>query len=157
MVPWNTGFRMSFRTDLIRRNGFHEPLGRYALFEDIDAGFQMLDDYILVTANDAGIYHHKAPTRRANGRALGAMRILNSAYVCARSGEGTAPEVRSAMKRWSLYKLAQYAAGARSEFGRERLAGARAARKVANELLATPPENLEARYLELREQIFTSE
>ncbi|MFS4439644.1 glycosyltransferase family 2 protein [Paracoccaceae bacterium GXU_MW_L88] len=157
VVPWNTGFRMSFRTESIRRKGFHEPLGRYALFEDIDAGFQTLDQQILVTIQNVGIYHHKAPARRANGRALGAMHILNRAYVCARSGEGQNPKVRSAMKRFSLYKLAQYAVGARGDFGKERLQGARAASKVAGKLLTTPQDQLEARYLEFRTQIFTSE
>ena len=43
-----TGFRMSFRTELIRRAPFDEDLGRYALFEDVDASLRMLDSHCLV-------------------------------------------------------------------------------------------------------------
>jgi hypothetical protein len=161
-VPWMGGFRMSFRTAVVARRGFDEALGRYALFEDIDAGFGVLDTHLLIGARNALIYHHKAPERRANGRALGAMQILNHAYVVARSGE-TDAGVRRALDRFAAWKVAQYALGALGDagggggFGRDRLAGARAARAVIGTLLDTPPALLADRYRDLRAACFASE
>lgn len=158
LVPWMTGFRMSFRTESIRRHGFCEALGHYALCEDIDAGFSVLDHQLLVGARNAQIYHHKAPARRANGRAIGAMNILNRAFIIARSGEATR-SVQRAYFRHSRYKLAQYLVG-RSRggaFARERYQGARAALSLAPILFETPPERLTEVYLELRAQCFTAE
>ena len=69
LVPWMTGFRMSFRTEVVRAVGFDEALKRYAVFEDVDASFRVLKTHVLVGARNAEIYHHKAPSRR------GCMRI----------------------------------------------------------------------------------
>lgn len=156
LVPWMTGFRMSFRTECIRSIGFNEQLGRYALFEDTDASFGILKSHLLVGARNAQIYHHKAPSRRANGRALGAMQILNRAYVVARSGR-VGSNTRKAHRRFSLYKIAQYATAARSSFGRERLAGARAAARVSGEIFDAKRHDLEEVYIELRHQCFGAE
>jgi hypothetical protein len=157
-VPSMTGFRMSFRVEAIRRRGFCEELGQYALYEDTDAGFGILDRQILVGARNAQIYHHKFPGRRANGRAMGAMQILNRAYVVARSGERDA-EIRSAMRRFSLYKITQYALAlpGGGTFARERLAGARAAHRIAPKLFVTSPGSLAAAYTSLRTACFRSE
>lgn len=155
-VPYMTGFRMSFRTDLIRRTGFNEHLGRYALGEDIDAGFGILRDHLLVGARNAQIYHHKAPDRRANGRALGAMHILNRAYILARAGE-TDDRLRAMQSRFALYKIAQYAIGARGVFGRDRLAGARAAYGIMGQLFDATPDDLTPLYLKLRAACFDDE
>lgn len=155
-VPWMTGFRMSFRTDLIRRTGFDENLGRYALFEDTDACFGILQSHLLVGARAARIYHHKAPMRRANGRALGAMQILNRAYVLARAG-GTDARLIAQTRRFARYKIAQYRLGARGEFGRDRLAGARAAYDAMPAIFTASPEGLTAVYLALRARCFTTE
>lgn len=155
-VPWMTGFRMSFRTDLIRQRGFDENLGRYALFEDTDACFGILQSHLLVGARHAQIYHHKAPARRANGRALGAMQILNRAYVLARAGCGDAALIAQ-MQRFARYKIAQYRLGARGDFGRDRLAGARAALQAAPALFTAAPDDLTAVYLTLRARCFTTE
>lgn len=70
-VPYMTGFRMSFRTEVIRRLQFDEGLGRYALFEDVDASLRTLDSKCIVAATEALIYHHKAPERRDAGQAMG--------------------------------------------------------------------------------------
>ncbi|MFN3937457.1 MAG: glycosyltransferase family 2 protein [Gemmobacter sp.] len=156
VVPWMTGFRMSFRTEVIRRSGFCETLGRYALLEDIDAGFGVLRSHHLIGARNARIYHHKAPERRANGRALGAMQLLNHAYVIARSGE-TDAAMRAALRRFEAGKILQYALGARGRFGRDRLAGAWAAARVGMQLLHAPPDRVEALYLDLRARCFGSE
>lgn len=155
-VPWMSGFRMSFRTDAIRRHGFNEHLGRYALFEDTVACFAVLQDHLLVGARDAQIYHHKAPARRANGRALGAMQLLNRTYALALSGEADA-RMRAVNRRYATYKIAQYAAAARSGFGRDRLAGARCAAAVMDRLFGVAPHEATALYLTLRAGCFDGE
>jgi glycosyltransferase involved in cell wall biosynthesis len=156
LVPYMTGFRMSFRTELIRRRGFTEELGRYALCEDIDAGFDILRSHLLVGARKAQIYHHKAPDRRANGRAMGAMHILNRAYVLALAGEAD-QKMLAAMRRFSRYKILQYMVGARSGFGKDRLAGARHAYRVMPALFGAPADQLNRIYLDLRERCFSTE
>lgn len=156
LVPWMTGFRMSFRTELIKRRGFDENLGRYALGEDIDASFSILRSHLIVGARDAQIYHHKAPNRRANGRALGAMHILNRAYILCRADQ-TDIDIRHVFYRFSYYKIAQYIAGCSSSFGRERLAGALAAFRLAPMLFEATPETLASCYLELRMECVKNE
>lgn len=156
LVPWMTGFRMSFRTDLIRQSGFNEQLGSYALFEDVDACFGILRSHLLVGARQAQIYHHKAPARRANGRAMGAMQLLNRAYVLARARETDAHMIHL-MRRFARYKIAQYALGARTDFGRDRLAGAKAASRLLPSLFGAHSEELTPLYLRLRAATFESE
>ena len=156
LVPWMTGFRMSFRTALIRQRPFNENLGRYALAEDIDASFNILRDYLLVGARNAQIYHHKAPAQRANGRAMGAMQILNHAYVLACASH-TDSQMQAHFSRFSRYKLAQYALGIRSAYRRDRLDGARAALRAAPQLFSASPEALTPLYLTLRANCFESE
>ena len=156
LVPWMTGYRMSFRTEAIRESGFTEALGRYALFEDTDAGYSVLDKWFLVGARNALIYHHKAPDRRANGRALGAMQVLNRAFVIARSGE-IDPAVVQAFERFTAYKIGQYLCASWSSFGRARLEGARLAAKLAPQLLEANREELQPLYLKLRKECFQSE
>lgn len=149
-IPWMTGFRMSFRTPLIRARGFNQHLGRYALFEDIDASLGILQGgHLLIGAPKAKIFHHKAPERRANGATIGAMHVLNRAYVVARTGQ-TDCGTRRMTRRYLAYKIAQYLSGATSKFGRERLAGARAAYAATNEIFAASPEKLDATYLHWR-------
>ena len=126
LVEWMTGFRMSFRTELIRRCGFDETLGRYALHEDTDAGFQVMKTHLLVGARNAQIYHHKMPGARDSGRRIGGMNILNRAYIIAKHAEPSSSAVRN-LQRYSMYKLFQYSMQMGSAYGRERLRGAVAA------------------------------
>ena len=149
-VEWITGFRMSFRTEAVRRVGFNEHLGRYALYEDIDAGLGVqAGGQSLVVTNGAKIYHHKAPETRANGRQMGMMNILNRAYVVLRGG-ATDPRVRSAIRSYGRFRTAQFALGARGPYGRDRLVGARAAMGVLPELFAAPAGELDETYVRLR-------
>lgn len=161
-VPLMTGFRMSFRTELIRKAGFNESLGRYALAEDIDAGFSILKTHLLIGARNAQIYHHKAPDRRTNGRAMGVMQVLNRAYVIARSdiwqnSPSDRPAIRRSLRRFTAYKLMQYAAAGHSRFGRDRLRGAWDAARVVPGLLAASAQECDQRYLMLRAGLFQAE
>lgn len=149
-VEWMTGFRMSFRTSVIKQVGFNENLGRYALYEDIDAGLGVLaGGHSLVAARDAQIYHHKAPENRTEGWQMGMINILNRAYVVLRSGVADR-RIRGSLDRYACFRITQFALGARNGYGRDRLAGARAAYRVLPDLLSSPPHLLDEVYLRLR-------
>lgn len=125
-VEWMTGFRMSFRTETIRSVRFDTNLRRYSLFEDHDASFGAWRHGAVVAALNARVYHYRSPERRDGGRRLGAERLLNQGYVVAKHTEPGHP-ARSCLRRFAYYKCLLYLLGARDRFGRERLAGARAA------------------------------
>lgn len=152
-VEWMTGFRMSFRVDVIRKVGFNENLGRYALYEDVDAALGVLRiGYSLVAAKDARIYHHKAPENRAGGWQMGVINILNRAYVTLRSG-ATDAHVLAALKRQAQFRIFEFRLGAKGPYGQARLAGARAACRLLPDLIASPPDDLDATYLRLRQAL----
>lgn len=148
-VEFMAGFRMSFRTRLIAAHRFDETLGRYALFEDVDASFSILKTHLIAAAWDAGIFHYRSPERRDAGRMLGVMQILNRAYVICKHA---APEsaARRSLKTYALYKIGIYLSDASSPFGRERLAGAVRAYRCLPRLLQAAPAELTATYLRLR-------
>ena len=108
LVEYMTGFRMSFRTNVIRASGFDETLGGYALCEDVDASFQVLKTHLLVGARNAKIFHYKVPTSRGSGRVLGAMHILNRAYVLKRHVASYNAFPVQELRRFNVYKLMQY-------------------------------------------------
>jgi len=156
LVEYMTGFRMSFRTEVIQKTGFHEPLGRYALFEDTDASFGVARTHLLVGARNAQIYHHKVPSARSSGRALGMMQILNRSYVILRWAEVNSNTI-SQIKRFSRYKIMQYLSAARSQFGRDRLAGALAAYRKLPELINAQNANLESVYNQIKDACIAPE
>ena len=156
-VEWMTGFRMSFRSSVIQQVGFNENLGRYALYEDIDAGLRVLaNGYSLVAARNASIYHHKAPERRTGGRQMGVINILNRAYVTMRTGVAD-ESVKAALKRHARFRVLQFSAGTRSSYGKERLSGAKAAYDCLPTLLASEPSQLDDVYNRLRENCLAGE
>ncbi len=132
-VEYMTGFRMSFRTHAIKPTGFDEALGGYALDEDIDASFQAARHGAVVGAKKGKIYHHRFPSGRGDGARLGRMEVLNRLYVGLKHArrddlpKGTEAAMRLRMRGFLVLKLLVALAGARSEFGRARLAGAWAA------------------------------
>ena len=155
-VEWMTGFRMSFRTDLIRAQGFDETLGRYAQFEDTDASLKILKSHALIGVRRAQIYHYKAPARRSGGFTMGAIQILNRAYLLARHAvgqEGIEDRLSRQLRTFSAYKCLQYRFGARSEFGRDRLAGAQAAMGYLDQLARGGAEAAPKTYLAARQEL----
>ena len=112
-VEWMTGFRMSFRTDVIRAIGFDEALARYAVFEDIEASFAVLRDHLIVGAHRARVLHYRAPGSRGSLRELGVTQVLNRTYVvCKHAAPGS--EARRRLRSYAAYKCLQYAACAGS-------------------------------------------
>lgn len=134
LVEWMTGFRMSFRTEVIRKIGFDELLSRYSLCEDIDASFGAWHHGMVVGARKARIYHYRSPERRDNGRRYGGTHILNKAYVICKHeevGEGARRKVMASAR----YKIFLYWLAQSDEFGKERYRGAREALKGARQLV----------------------
>jgi glycosyltransferase involved in cell wall biosynthesis len=150
-VEFMAGFRMSFRTRLIAEHGFDETLGRYALFEDVDASFSIMKDYLVVAAWDARIFHYRSPERRDAGMILGVMQILNRAYVICKHDE-SGIHARRFLNRYAIFKLCIYITETKSKFGRDRFIGAFRAYRCLPILLKAAPEELTSTYLHLRER-----
>ena len=148
-VEYMTGFRMTFRTESIRRRGFEEAFEGYCLFEDVDACFSVLEDQGLVGARQARIHHHKFPSARSNPYLLGFTQILNRNYVTAKhSPPGSAARGRAT--GYGLYKLLQYAVSCHRAMGRERFRGAWDALRASKSLFAAEREMLAEVYVGLR-------
>ena len=151
LVEWMTGFRMTFRTEGIRRYGFDEALTNYAVFEDVDASFNVMKEKLIVGARNAHVFHYKAPHGRGGGQRLGATQILMRNYiVCKHSPVGS--PARGLLKSYARYKFAQYLLTPHPEFRRARIRGAWLALGWTDEFLGTPPELLRDLYIRSMEE-----
>jgi glycosyltransferase involved in cell wall biosynthesis len=126
-VPHITGFRMSFRTDVIRQVGFDETLGYadgYAYHEDFDASLAIERlGYALVSAERAKVCHYLFPGKRAKGYSYGFCSIANSAYV-SKKHIGSDTRIYRDLDRYLKYKVSLYASRFYSNHGREVFLGA---------------------------------
>lgn len=145
------GFRMSFRADLIRKTGFDETLGTYALFEDYDASLAVLGSHLLVDAENARVFHNRAPEARVNGTAWGVMQVLNRAYVVCKHAAHDS-EARRRMRGYALYKTVRYMAQAHTGYGRQRAWGAVRAMKCIAPLMGASAADLPVMYARMRER-----
>jgi len=144
-VEFMTGFRMSFRTDVVRRYRFDALLTRYALFEDVDASYKAWQFGAVVGARNAKIFHYRSPEKRGEGHWIGAMQLLNMAYIiCANSLHGH--PVRKLLSRYCRYKTFLYLVSAKDRYGRERYKGAKAALTEIPGLLRASPTELGSLY-----------
>lgn len=144
-----TGFRMSFRRQLIDTLRFDEILGRYSLFEDRDASLGVMQNHIIARAGKALVFHYRAPEERVNGIEWGMMHILNRAYVvCKHSKPGS--RARRLLKRYLFYKLARYILQAQTNYGRQRVLGAWRAISQISYIINSPKDDLPKRYIEVR-------
>ncbi len=145
-VPVLIGFRMSFRTEAIRRHGFNEGLARGRGLDDFDASLALLrDGWLLLETEAAHVYHHRAGGKRGRGVELGVTQVLNMAYITCRHTEPGHP-ARDAIRPYVRLMVLDYALRAYSRFGRERLTGIRRASRCLDELLDAPPDRLTAQY-----------
>lgn len=151
-VEWQSGFRMSFRTSVIRSILFDETLGRYAAHEDVDASLGVLDSCLLIGARRAQIYHYKSPERRDNGYTMGVILVLNMAYVLAKRSD-LSWGLKFTFQMFTLYKLVLYLSGLKTEFGRERFKGAFAALRFSSRLFRADRQDLEVVYLDIRKSL----
>lgn len=151
-VEWATGFRMSFRTEVIRSITFDETLGKYAAYEDTDVSFAVLDNSLLIGANRAQIYHYKSPEQRDKGYNMGIILLLNMAYIVAKRSD-LRISVKFSFWSFSIYKILLYLPGTKSRFGRDRLKGALVALKNVNSLFDADPGELENTYIKVRKSL----
>ena len=144
-IPHITGFRMSFRTDVLRQVGFDETLGYgvgYAYHEDLDTSLRIEQlGYALVSAEDAKVCHYAFPGRRAGGYNYGFSTVANCVYVC-RKTVGRDTRIYPVMERYLKYKLGLYAGRFYSGHGREVLQGAFDAWRNRSKLLGADEARL---------------
>ncbi len=156
LVEWMTGFRMSFRTDYIRAVGFEKSFTGYSRSEDVDACFGTARFGCFIGARRAKIYHHKFPTRRDTGYAMGATAITSRAYVVAKHVVGCgftrqqADTARAKLRAYARFKILASALRAHRRFDRDQLRGALAAWRRMDDLLQAPVDELPERYAALR-------
>ena len=151
LVDWMTGFRMSFRTEVIRQVRFDQKLTHYSLFEDIDASFGAWKLGWVVGARKAKVYHYRSPEKRDQGRRLGAQQLLNKAYIVYKySSPGDFARAR--LESFARYKVFHYWLGAVGAFGRERYKGARAALEAIRKLTRASENERPDRFLDAFEE-----
>jgi len=157
-VPFGpmTGFQMSFRTDVIRKTGFDENLGRYSLMEDRDASLYVLQERLIVCCEKALVYHFKMPGKRTDDYEWGLINMLNRAYVVCKHAPPGSP-ARNCLRRYSLYRFLVYLLRIASQDGRSRIRGAWDGISCFDELLAAPCEQVTERYLHLMERCITGQ
>ena len=157
VVPYMTGFRMTYRRAAIAATGFDETLRKYGWFEDIDASFSVLRQGLVVTAERARIYHHRVAAARDGGYRMGVWAMLNRGYVVMKhvqANPAAFPRRGAAILRLRAYCMARAAAYrivARDAFGRDRARGARDGLRDLPALIDSPPGALPETYRRLAE------
>ncbi|RFA29328.1 hypothetical protein CAI21_09655 [Alkalilimnicola ehrlichii] len=145
LVESMTGFRMTYRTEAIKKAQFPEAFVNYGLFEDTEASFSILQNYHLVGARNAQIYHHRFPGARGSGYYMGLAAALNRTYIIAKHA-GPDSAARRDLYKYHRYTLARYVMTATDAFGRDRARGYREALKFTAALLAANEGGLDELY-----------
>lgn len=145
VVPCMRGFLMSFRRSIIQSIGFDETLAGYGLYEDYLASFRALQQGLLVDAEDAKVFHHRAPGARGDAGTIGANLVLNYAYVVCAVSDAASPARRALMPYFKIRAL-QYRLRSRGEYGEHRWAAFSKAMQLVPGLLAASPDQLGAVY-----------
>lgn len=111
LVPIMTGFRMTFRSDLIKQLKFDETIGSrvgYAPCEDMEASVKILKSgHLLVAALDAHVFHHRHPSPRAPAYNYGLSQIINYLYTVSKHFDRNAKSW-NATQRYVRYKVFLY-------------------------------------------------
>lgn len=136
-VETMAGFRMSFRTDVIRSISFDETLGYgagYSQHEDSDVSLRIQKaGYILAATSDARVFHHVFPGARASGWSYGFCQIANYLYVCAKLFDNKSP-MYSALQNYMRYKIFLYSLKRRETFWKDVHRGAKTALSLRGKL-----------------------
>jgi glycosyltransferase involved in cell wall biosynthesis len=126
-LPHITGYRMSFRTEAVRRVGFDETLGHgsgYSYHEDMDIALRLqMEGYALVSAEDAKVCHFSFPGKRGDDYDYGFCAIANCVYVCKKTTSGDT-QIFRIMERYLKYKLLLYASRFYVDYHRQVFYGA---------------------------------
>lgn len=151
-VGWMTGYLMSFRTEAIRATGFEEAFAGYGLFEDIDASFEAMRHGALVAAEDARVYHHRAPAGRPDAYRSAVMNLLNRGLIFAKqfsSGRLTPSQIKDIRRRTFTYARMRQAGllpKLRSPDARADFRGTQDGLRALQMLFSLPPEEQRAGY-----------
>jgi len=145
-VPWMTGFRMTFRTKVIRTCGFCRSFADYSLFEDIAASFAAWEQGAVVAATKAKIFHYRSPEKRGDAMRLGFEQLLNKAYVVARHSPPDHPS-RKYILRHARYKTLQYKFASLTGIGKKKHQGAKEALKYLPQIASSKPKDADNLYL----------
>lgn len=152
LVEYMTGFRMSFRTHIIKEFGFDEVLKDYALCEDVDASFSAAEMGVLVGTHDGQIYHHRFPGGRGSSYSFGAISVINVVYVALKHANKDTlssderAHVIQCLKFFIVWKQLTSLRGVTSNSGRDKIRGIRAAAADSRALLKAAPSDLAKEY-----------
>lgn len=136
-----SGFKASFRSDLVKSLKYDETLGTYSLLEDRELLIRLMDTHLAVCARRAKVHHYRFPGNRTNPIEWGAIHVLNRAYIISKhSPPGSLS--RKAMKRYCIYKLARYIGQAYNKDGRMRVMGTWCGLRRLRELMRASREEL---------------
>jgi len=147
LVPNISGFRMSFRTSVIKELGFDEVMGSrvgYATHEDQEASIHVIKSgYLVLGARDARVFHHRHPAPRAPAFNYGFFWLTNYMYVIRKHMD---PSVRAwgLTRRYLFYKLNLYRLVNGSVFN-----GAKAAWNGAKAIMDCKVDDLPQVYIEV--------
>lgn len=144
-VEFMTGFRMSFKTSVIKSILFNNVFDTYCLYEDTDASFSAYKHGILAGARNAKIYHHKYPSKRGDGYNLGLWQILNRIYVIRKHSENN-QHIEISTNRFLYYKLFLYLITSYSKYGRDRFSGALYAMRNRSKLYSNDHKDIDLAY-----------
>lgn len=151
-VEYMTGFRMGFRTDVVKEGRFETTFERYCLNEDVDASLFAWTKGLVVAAKRSKVFHYKAPGQRANGWNYGVDSILNKAFIISKYTE-VDDGIRKYCLRYFKYKCFLYSMATKGEFGKDRASGAKEATQVVNSLLRVEPERVREEYKKIKKQL----
>lgn len=152
LVESMAGFRMSFRSSVIKQLGFDETIGSrvgYATHEDMEASINVLKSgYHLVAALDAKVFHHKHPSPRAPAFNYGLCQIINYLYIVRKHFN---PDTKSwaATRRFLGYKVFLYWLGSFNSDKKKLYLGSMAGWKNRDTFLKTDPAKLKEVYAEV--------
>jgi glycosyltransferase involved in cell wall biosynthesis len=159
LVESMTGYRMSFRTAVIRAAPFDETLTGYALHEDLDASFAAMRHGLLVGAQNARIYHHKFPSARGDAYTLGMTKVLNRSYVMLKHLDAPGLSAAEAAKGRRLVRdfcrvmMLSCLPRLHQRRQRDHLRGMLAAQDGIGAMLAAPHDELARIYAQTRDRV----
>ncbi len=152
-APFQIGFRMSYRTEAVRRYPFNEDLHQPRCGqEDFDASFGVQRHQMLVEARGALVYHHKIGGWRGAALETGLTPFLNLCYIVSRHSPPGSRARRAIKPYCRFFLLEQLLFRCGSRFGRGKARGMLRAMKALDWLVESPPQELTARYQEAFER-----
>ena len=146
-----SGFKASFRTDVVRNLEYDEILGRYSLFEDRELLLRMMVTHMPVCAARARVFHYRSAERRTGGIEWGVITVLNRTYIVCKYSKPRSRNRRE-LKKYCYYKSARFLARSGTVEGRNRVIGTWRALKHITRFLGAPPEMLSQIYTDARER-----